>query len=303
QPSTVNRQLLGASREAPSLLNHFIRRVDLARSLFGHLAHALGQALAGELVRMILTDQPTIRLFDLRVRGGRREPQCGIGILERGRRRRAAGRGAAASGAKQRLQLRDIGGAQTEQTSDAHEHLMLGRMHVAVACDRGYLDLQEHDHQPSLAMTDARERSDLRVEIEVGRLAAIERGLSSLALLARELQTRKHRLRGRDLIARHDTVRLAERAHDGERGFQKLALYGREPLNERVSLHVGQGDADDGADQYAACAADEKTDDRKQKNEGHSRVPGNGTRKGTGKRGSGKVEMRDRASLATGYSQ
>jgi len=177
-----------------------------------------------------------------------------------------------AAGAQQRFELSHFGFAHSQEPRDAHEHLVLGRMNVAVACDRADLHLQEGDEEQPLPATDAGERAHFCVEVEIRRLAAIERSDGPLALLAGQAQAAEHRFGGFDLIARDAAVGLAQRAHDRESGFEKLLLNRGEPLGERIALQPRKHRADDGADQDSACACRNQAEERKNENQRHLNV-------------------------------
>src|SRR5688572_3103393 len=146
---------------------------------------------------------------------------------------------------------------------------MLGRMHVAIASDRRALDLQKHDEQRSLPVGDLRERADFGIQIEARRLAAVESGPCLLALLAGQMQPIEHRLCSCNLVPRYDAIRLAERPHDGKRGFKKLRLHGRELLYEHALEQPARQVPKDETDEQPADAADHEPEEREYKSDGH----------------------------------
>lgn len=65
-PNPAGARKRHGSGEPARFFYHRIGGADLAASFLGHSAHALGQALTCQLVRMVLTHQAAVSLFDLR---------------------------------------------------------------------------------------------------------------------------------------------------------------------------------------------------------------------------------------------
>ena len=72
------------------------------------------------------------------------------------------------------------------------------------------------------------------IQVEVGLLAAVERRLGLLALLAIQVQHLERALNGIDLVAGNDRVGLAQGAHDAERRVDELRLHDAQAAKHRL---------------------------------------------------------------------
>ncbi len=65
----IHRDMTPELLKSPRLLDLVISGVDFADAGFGDIHHLLGQAPGDQLVRMVLTDQFPVGLFDLTIAG------------------------------------------------------------------------------------------------------------------------------------------------------------------------------------------------------------------------------------------
>src|SRR5262245_4811223 len=79
------------SGELTGLADQVVGDVDLARPLLGELAHALGQALGRELVRVVFAHQLAVCALDLRLARLRRDAERRVRVVQALLRRGAAG--------------------------------------------------------------------------------------------------------------------------------------------------------------------------------------------------------------------
>jgi hypothetical protein len=106
-------------------------------------------------------------------------------------------------------------------------------------------------------------------KVEARRFAAIEGGLCTLALFAGKLQPIEHCLCSCNLVSRYYAVGLAQRTHDGKRGFKKLRLHRRELLQQRALEYPARQIAQREANEQTANAANHEPDERKEETGKH----------------------------------
>src|SRR6185295_19206807 len=97
---------------------------------------------------------------------------------------------------------------------------------------------------------------------EARRCAAIESGLCTLALFVGQPQPGEHCLCSCNLVSRYYAVRLAQRTHDGKRGFKKLRLHCRELLQQCVFQYPARQIAQHEANEQTVNAANYEVDER-----------------------------------------